>query len=125
MTKFKSIIFALCLTIGASLCFANHADFKKADGVPITISKSTNFSGVDKSSTISASIDGHNLTINFLSNIGHVEIKITDATGVTLEIDHSETPAGYLYYIPSVGHYVVVITFSDGDEYYGEFDVTL
>ena len=59
-----------------------------------------------------------------LSNLGHVEIKITDATGVTLEIDYSETPAGYLYYIPTVGHYVVVITFSDGDEYYGEFEVT-
>lgn len=124
MTKIKTIILMLCLTIGASLCYANHAEYKKADGIPITISKSTAFGGVDRSSSISASIDGHNLTVNFLSNLGHVEIKITDATGVTLEIDHTETAAGYLYYIPSVGHYVVVITFSDGDEYYGEFDVT-
>ena len=124
MTKFKTIIFALCLTIVVSLCYANHINYKKADGVPITISKSTDFGGCDRSSSISASIDGHNLTVNFLSDIGHVWIKITDEAGVTLEIEYIETPTGYLYYMPSAGHYVLVITLSDGDEYEGEFDVT-
>ena len=124
MTKFKTIIFALCLTIGASLCYANHADYKKADGTPITIIKSTNFSGVDRTSSIVASINGHNLTIDFIDDIGPVTIKITDDSEVTLDIDYRETPTGYLYFIPSTGHYVIVITLSNDDEYEGEFDVT-
>ena len=116
---FKRFIFIICILGMILPGFANNLVSK--DHLPILASQSN---GNDKSSSISASIEGHNLTIIFLSNLGHVEIKITDATGVTLEIDHSETPAGYLYNIPSVGHYVVVITLSDGDEYYGEFDVT-
>lgn len=124
INKFKIILLLLGIILPTAFSFANSGLTTEKDGVgAIVINKSDN-NGPDRSSSISASIDGHNLTVNFLSNLGHVEIKITDATGVTLEIDHTETPAGYLYYIPSVGHYVVVITFSDGDEYYGEFDVT-
>lgn len=115
----KKLFLIICLLGALDMSLASNLIIN--DGVTIRASYEN---GNDKSSSISASIDGHNLTINFLSNLGHVEIKITDATGVTLEIDHTETPAGYLYYIPSVGHYVVVITLSDGDEYYGEFDVT-
>ena len=115
----KKLFLIICL-LGA-LCLGTANNLISNDGLTI---RANNTNGNDRSAFISASIDGHNLTINFLSNLGHVEIKITDATGVTLEIDHTETPAGYLYYIPSVGHYVIVITFSDDDEYYGEFDVT-
>lgn len=115
----KKLLLIICL-LGA-LGWGTANNIISNDGITI---RASHENGNDRSSSISASIDGHNLTINFLSNLGHVEIKITDATGVTLEIDHSETPAGYLYYIPSAGHYVIVITFSDDDEYYGEFDVT-
>ena len=124
MTKIKTIIFALCLGMVASQCYANRTNNEKNDGVPITITKTVGHGTDDRSSSISASIDGHNLTVNFLSDIGHVWIKITDEAGVTLEIEYIETPTGYLYYMPSAGHYVLVITLSDSDEYEGEFDVT-
>lgn len=35
-----------------------------------------------------------------------------------------ETPSGYLYYIPLVGRYTISFTLSNGDKYYGEFEVT-
>ena len=124
MTKFKTIIFVLCLTIGASLVFANNTDFGKTDGRPITVVKANGHGGEDRSSTIIASINGHNLTIDFIDDIGPVTIKITDDSEVTLDIDYRETPTGYLYFIPSTGHYVIVITLSNDDEYEGEFDVT-
>jgi hypothetical protein len=105
------------------LCFANHTDHKKTDGIPIAITKSNGSNGVDRSSSIAASINEHYLTINFLTDIGHVWIKVTDVSGVTLDLEYSETPTGYVYYIPSAGHYVLVITLWDGDVYEGEFDV--
>ena len=78
----------------------------------------------DRSSSISASINGHNLTINFLDDIGCVCIKIVDDNNVMLDVDFTETPSGYLYYIPLTGHYRIVIILSNDDEYEGEFDVT-
>lgn len=124
MNKIKCIVLLLGIILPAAFGLANsELTTTKDGGNPIVINKISN-KGSDRNNSISASIDGHNLTVNFLTDIGHVWIKVTDATGITLEIDYSETPAGYLYYIPSVGHYVVVITLSDGDEYYGEFEVT-
>lgn len=115
----KKITLIVCLFFSIGCVFANNLIIN--DGISVMATSST---GNDKSSFISASIDGHNLTVNFLSDIGHVWIKITDEAGVTLEIEYIETPRGYLYYMPSAGHYVLVITLSDGDEYEGEFDVT-
>lgn len=115
----KKLFFVICL-LGA-LGWGTANNIISNDNITIR-ANSTN--GNDRSSSISASIDGHNLTVNFLSDIGHVWIKITDEAGVTLEIEYIETPTGYLYYMPSAGHYVLVITLSDGDEYEGEFDVT-
>ena len=124
MTKFKTIILALCLTIGASLCYANHADYKKADGTPITIIKSTNFSGVDRTSSISASINGHTLTVAFTEYLGDVTIEVNDITGSPVDLTLVGTPIGYECYIPLTGHYTVYFKLANGDEYSGEFDVT-
>ena len=115
----KKLLIIICLlgTIGMSLANNN----TNRDEITILANYANS---CDRTSSISASIVGHNLTINFLSNIGHVTIKITDASGAALDIESTETPTGYMYYIPSAGHYVVVFTFTDGDEYEGEFDVT-
>jgi len=115
----KKLFLIICLL--GTLGWGTASNIISNDGITI---RASHLGGVDKSSSISASIDGHNLTVNFLSDIGHVWIKITDEAGVTLEIEYIETPTGYLYYMPSAGHYVLVITLSDGDEYEGEFDVT-
>ncbi len=115
----KKLCLTLCLLGVLSMGTANK--IISNDGITIRAAHGVEN---DRSSSISASIDGHNLTVNFLSDIGHVWIKITDEAGVTLEIEYIETPTGYLYYMPSAGHYVLVITLSDGDEYEGEFDVT-
>ena len=115
----KKLFLIICL-LGA-LCLGTANNLISNDGLTI---RANNTNGNDRSAFISASIDGHTLSVNFLSNIGHVTIKITNASGATLDIESTETPTGYMYYIPSAGHYVVVFTFTDGDEYYGEFDVT-
>lgn len=123
MNKITTIVLLLGIIMPTAFGLANSGLSTEKDGVTsIVINKSSEF-GNDKSGSISASIDGHILTVSFLSNIGHVTIKITDASGVTLNIVSTETPTGYMYYIPSAGHYVVVFTFTDGDEYEGEFDV--
>lgn len=123
MTKFKTIILALCLTIGASLCFANHVDYKKADGAPITIIKANAYGGADRSSAISAEINGHSLSVSFTENIGEVDIEIENLEGIIIEYNYMETPSGYLYYIPLAGRYIISFTLSNGDKYSGEFEV--
>ena len=124
MTKIKTIIVLLVSLFIVESSSANLTKEYVEDNVPIAIIKSTGQSGVDRTSSISASINGHNLTINFLDNIGCVCIKIIDDNNVMLDVDFTETPSGYLYYIPLTGHYRIVIILSDDDEYEGEFDVT-
>ena len=124
MAKIKTIIVLFVSLFIIAPCSANLTNEYVEDNVPIVIIRPTSQSGVDRSSSISASINGHNLTIDVIDDIGPVTIKITDDSEVTLDIDYRETPTGYLYFIPSTGHYVIVITLSNDDEYEGEFDVT-
>ena len=125
MNKLKTIVLLLGIILSATSSLANSEFATKNDGgESILVICKTNHEELDRSNYIIASINGHVLTVSFLSNIGHVTIKITDASGATLDIESTETPTGYMYYIPSAGHYVVVFTFTDGDEYYAEFDVT-
>ena len=114
----KKLFLIICL-LGA-LGWSTANNIISNDGITIRASYEN---GNDKSSSISASINGHNLIINFLDDIGHVLIKTEDESGTMLDLYYTETPAGYLYYIPDAGHYSIIIIFPDGDEYYGEFDV--
>ena len=115
----KKLLLIICLLGALGWGTANNIISK--DGITIRAAHGVEN---DRSSSISASINGHNLTIDFIDDIGPVTIKITDDSEVTLDIDYRETPTGYLYFIPSTGHYVIVITLSNDDEYEGEFDVT-
>ena len=51
-------------------------------------------------------------------------IDITTAAGVSVDYNSLTTPNGVNFYIPLAGSYVVNFTLPDGDEYYGEFEVT-
>lgn len=83
-----------------------------------------NNGGDDKSTAISASIDGHTLTVVFLENLGQVSISITNDLSVTTDYATIPTPNGYIFYVTNAGNYVITFTLANGDEYYGCFTVT-
>ena len=84
----------------------------------------TTVQGNPRTNSILASINGHTLTVTFLENLGNVQIDITTATGGAVSYGHVWTPDSYIAYITNTGSYVVTITLENGDEYYGEFEVT-
>ena len=86
--------------------------------------KESNVQSTPRTNSILASINGHTLTVTFLENLGNVQIDITTATGGTVSYGHVWTPDSYIAYVYNTGSYVVTITLENGDEYYGEFEVT-
>ena len=62
--------------------------------------------------------------MTFTENLGQVTIDISTATGLSVDFISSPTPNGVMFYIPSTGSYVVTFTLPNGDQYYGEFEVT-
>lgn len=114
----KKVILIICMLGVIGLSYAN--SFVTRDELTVY---ARNNGGADRSSSISASINGHSLYVVFLQNIGQVTIEISNVFGVTLNIEATETPSGYMYYIPLTGTYTVTFTLENGDEYYGEFEV--
>ena len=96
----------------------------KEDGTSIEIIQKALCGGADKTSSIQASINGHTLSVVFTENLGEVQIEVTDSTGGTVDYWDLWTPNGYIAYLYDTGSYVVTFTLSNGDEYYGEFEVT-
>jgi len=82
---------------------------------------SSNHGGSYRSSSISAYLSGHTLTVAFTENLGQVTVDITTASGATVYYTALETPTGYQFYLPISERYVITFTLEDGDEYYGEF----
>ena len=117
----KKITILICMLVTIGLSCANN--FISTDGLTIQ-SSNCGEERTDVLASIIASINGHTLTVSFLSNIGQVTVKVLDENNLTLDLLTTPTPTGYLYYIPNAGRYTVVFTFADGDEYYGEFEVT-
>ena len=62
--------------------------------------------------------------IAFTENLGEVSIEIRDSGWVVMDFAYVETPTGYQYYITTAGRYTVFLRFENGDEYYGDFEVT-
>ena len=116
----KKILSIICLLLCIGLASANTLTV----GENIIVRAANFEGGDDKSSSISASINGHDLTVIFLNNIGNVTVKITTAAGVVLDSIGMMTPNGYIYYIPNDGNNIVTFILENGDEYYGEFTVT-
>ena len=77
-----------------------------------------------KTNSIIATIDGHFLSVTFTENLGQVSIDISTATGLSVDFISSPTPNGVMFYIPNTGSYVITFTLPNGNQYYGEFEVT-
>ena len=118
----KTIVLLLIMVFISG--YGNANDFLLTDGgsnVPIMES---HVQGVPKGSTIEATINGHSLTVVFTENLGNVQVEVTDSTGGTVDYWDIWTPNGYIAYLYDTGSYVVTFTLPNGDEYYGEFEVT-
>ena len=126
MKKVTTMVLMLFMVLSGALCYASGAaktELKGDETPSITILK-TKCGGTDKSGSISASINGHYLTVIFTENLGQVDVEITTSTGGYVQADSCITPNGIQFYIPNAGDYIVTFTLSNGDEYYGEFTVT-
>lgn len=114
----KKIIFSIFVLLIIGMNYASNSYYE--DKISIMASNTV---GNDKSSSISASIDGHTLTIVFTENLGQVSIEVSYASGNEVETTSIYTPSGVIIYIPYSGSYIVTFTLPNGDEYYGEFEV--
>ena len=74
---------------------------------------------------VSASIDGHTLTIYINENVGIAHIVVTNSNGVYIDRDNIlHTPDMATLLIEDEGFYTVTITLNNGDVYCGDFYVT-
>ena len=119
---FKFVIIIAGLLLPTLWCGANST--RVLDGYSNITIKVGNTHGAPKTSSIQASIDGHCLSIVFLENLGQVSIVITMVSGGEIQSRATPTPNGVDFFISNTGSYIVTITLTNGDEYYGEFEVT-
>ena len=115
---FKRAFFIFCLLGTIVPSFSNNLALE--DNLAIL---ACNQGGDDKSSSISASINGHTLAVVFTENLGQVTIRIFNENGVPIDLMTTPTPNGQIIYIPLAGQYTVLFTLPNGDEYWGEFEV--
>ena len=77
-----------------------------------------------RSESISADITGQVLTITFNDNVGIAHIVIKDSNGVYIDNDNVlSTPDYATFIINDAGYYRMDITLSNGEQYYGYFQV--
>ena len=106
----------LCLAIGTTGTERNE---KQDEGTPVVLIKKSAESGSQKDDPgITATINGHMLTVNFALNIGTVDVEISDGQSFMVV-----TPDTAQAYITNSGSYTVTFTLPGGDEYYGNFVV--
>ena len=121
-TKIKQFILLLGFILPTTWCGANCTN--TTDGLSHIQINEAQVQGPPKGSSIQATIDGHYLTVAFLENLGQVNIVITDVYDNEIRVESTPTPTGVNIYILNTGSYVVTFTLPNGDEYYGEFEVT-
>ena len=127
MIKLKQMILMLCLVLSGALCYASgeaRTEKEKGEGITIDVKEKASYGGLDKSSTITPTLNGHVLTVVFSENLGQVAVEVSTASGAQVDCLSVLTPNGLQIYIPNAGNYIVTFTLSNGDEYYGEFTVT-
>ncbi len=120
-SKTKPILLMLGLLFSTMVCGAYGHIVN--DGSNITI-QTTHANGAPKDMYIQAAIDGHYLTVVFTENLGQVAIAIESSIYGEVSTQSTPTPNGVIIYISNTGSYTVTFTLPNGDEYYGEFDVT-
>lgn len=126
MNKIKNVVLMLCLLFSGAFCYAHGKTRteKKGDGTPIEVIEKACHEGEEKGSFIIPSVNGHVLTVVFSMNLGQVSVEITTDTGAMVDCVVAQTPNGLQFYISNAGSYIVNFTLPNGDEYYGEFEVT-
>ena len=118
----KRIILIVCMLGAIGLSNANNLITE--DKLTVRASTENGDEKTNVAESIFADINGHSLTVAFSQNIGEASIDISAASGATIFCLSVQTPTGYQYYIPTTGSYVITFTLPNGDEYYGEFEVT-
>ena len=121
-SKIKQSILLFGFLLSTSWCGAYCTSLY--DGYSHIQIKEAQVQGCPKGTSIQATIDGHWLSIVFLENLGNVQIEVTRSGEGEVEATYTETPNGVSIYIPYTGSYIVTFTLENGDEYYGEFEVT-
>ena len=124
MNKIKCIVLLFGIILPTAFGLANSELAIEQDGGNAVVINKSDKTGPDKSSSISASIDGHYLTVIFTENLGQVAIDVSLVEGGEIETTTTYTPSGVIIYIPVNGRYIVTFVLPNGDEYYGEFEVT-
>ena len=118
-------VLMLCLFVSGALSYASSETRTNYEtGTPILTIVKSQYGGTDKGNTVSASLDGHYLTIVIGENVGQTQIDISSMSGITVDSSTISTPSVYQVYIPLEDNYFFIITLANGDEYYGEFTVT-
>ena len=127
MKKVTTLVLLLCLVLLGAWSYANGVTRTKntqTKGIPIEIKNSICVSGSDRSSSIVASINGHTLSVVFLENLGQVHVEVDSVSGGETQYQSTPTPDGMDFFITDTGSYIVYFNLSNGDVYYGEFEVT-
>lgn len=116
----------LCFILSGAFCIV-HGETgteTEGDGITIDLIEASSCTEPIRGNSINPTIDGHVLSVVFTENLGQVAIDISTAAGTSVDFSSIHTPNGVNFYIPLAGSYVVTFTLSNGDEYYGEFEVT-
>ena len=121
-SKLKQLLLLFWFLIPTIWCGAHNNAIN--DGSSHINIKESIVQGIPKGNSIQATIDGHILSVVFLEDLGQVTIDVSLVGGGEVETQSTPTPNGVIIYIPDTGSYVVTFTLSNGDAYYGEFEVT-
>ena len=116
----------IVLTALLQLCVMLEAkEISSKERVDVLVTKENTQNSTEfRSETISADITGHTLTITFNDNVGIAHIVIKDSNGVYIDRDNVfSTPDYATFIINDAGYYRMDITLSNGEQYYGYFQV--
>ena len=119
----KNIPLLVTLLLMASIADAKVITAKDKVDV-VAVQTGTQNSAEPRSESISADITGHVLTITFNDNVGIAHIVIKYSNGVYIDNDNVlSTPDYATFIINDAGYYRMDITLSNGEQYYGYFQV--
>ena len=116
----------ILLVMLSQIVFCSDAKQKNVgEGVDVYSIYSSTYNGSEfRSESISADITGNLLTITFNDNVGIAHIVIKDSNGVYIDNDNVlSTPDHATFIINDAGYYRMDITLSNGEQYYGYFQV--
>ena len=118
----KTLTLIVLLQLGI---IAGATENSTREGIDILTIKENTINGTEnRSETISADITGNTLTITFNENVGIAHIVIKDSNGVYIDRENVfSTPDYATFFINDAGYYRMDITLSNGEQYYGYFQV--